>query len=288
MNPLGLVLAVTLLLWASAFVGIRVAIEHYSPGALALLRFVIASVLLVSFMLATGRGGSLRKAGRGDWLGFAGLALTGVFIYHVALNAGERTVSAGAASLLVNTTPVFTVLLAAMFLGDRLGRRGISGMAIAFCGAALVSVGTNGGLTLELGAVFVLIAAVAQAVYFIIQKDMLSRFGALELTTASTVLGCLMLSMFMPQLIETVAHAPRSATLVALYLGVGPSAGAYLGWAHIVSKLPVSRAVTLLYLVPVIAYALGWALLGETPHLLSVIGGVATIAGVALVHRRSR
>ncbi len=288
MNRLAVVLVATLFLWASAFVGIRVAIEHYSPGALALFRFLVASLLLTSYMVATGRGGSLRRATRSDWIGFAALGLTGVFIYHVALNAGERTVSAGAASLLVNTTPVFTVLLAAMFLKDRLSRRGALGMAIAFAGAALVSIGTNGGLRLEIGAIFVLVAAVSQAVYFIVQKDMLGRYGALELTTVSTVCGLLMLSMFTPELIEAVTTAPRSASLVALYLGIGPSAGAYLGWAHIVSKLPVSRAVTLLYLVPVLAYLLGWALLGETPSWIAVIGGIATIAGVALVHRRSR
>jgi len=131
------------------------------------------------------------------------------------------------------------------------------------------------------------VAAVAQAFYFIVQKNMLSRYGALELTTVSTVCGCLMLSLFTPELIDAVSTAPRSASLVALYLGIGPSAGAYLGWAHIVSTLPLSRAVTLLYLVPVLAYLLGWAVLGETPSLLSVVGGIATIAGVALVHRRS-
>ncbi len=287
MNRLGVVVVVTLFLWASAFVGIRVAVEHYAPGALALFRFLVASLLLTGYMVASGRGASLRAATRSDWLGFGALGFTGVFIYHLALNTGERTVSAGAASLLVNTTPVFTVLLAALFLKDHLSRRGALGMAIAFAGAGLVSMGTNGGLKLEMGAIFVLAAAVAQAVYFIVQKNMLERYGALELTTVSTVCGCLMLSMFTPELIDAVSTAPRSASLVALYLGIGPSAGAYLGWAHIVSTLPLSRAVTLLYLVPVLAYLLGWAVLGETPSLLSVVGGIATIAGVALVHRRS-
>jgi len=288
MRSVGVVLAVTLLLWASAFVGIRVAVTHYSPGALALFRFLVASFLLGGYVLATGRGSFIRRASRSDWLGFVTLGLTGVLIYHVALNAGEQTVSAGAASLLVNTTPVFTVLLAALFLGDHLGRRGGVGMAIAFVGAGLVSLGTNGGVKLEIGAILVLVAAVSQAVYFIVQKGMLARYGALVLTTASTLCGCAMLLVFIPELMDAVATAPRSATLVALYLGVGPSAGAYVGWAHIVSKLPVSRAVSLLYLVPVIAYGLGWAFLGETPRLLSVVGGAATISGVALVHSRSR
>ena len=110
MHRVGVVVTITLLLWASAFVGIRVAVEHYSPGALALVRFLVASALLGGYLVVSRRGASLVQANRADWLGFATLGLTGVFIYHLALNAGERTVSAGAASLLVNTTPVFTVL----------------------------------------------------------------------------------------------------------------------------------------------------------------------------------
>jgi len=288
MDRAAVLLVLALVLWASAFVGIRVAVEHYPPGALALVRFLVASVLLVGYMRAVGYPSTLRRARRSDWAGFLALGFTGIFVYHAALNTGERTVTAGVASLLVNTTPVFTVLLAASFLGDRPGRRGALGMAIAFSGAALVSLGAGGNLQLEIGAVFVLVAAVSQALYFIIQKGMLERYGPLELTTVSTVCGCLMLSIFTPELIDAVRVSPHSATLVALYLGVGPSAVAYLGWAHVVSEIPVSRAVSFLYLVPVLAFLIGWMVLGETPTAIVVVGGAATIAGVVLVHRRSR
>ena len=134
---LGFGMAMALVLWATAFVGIRVAVVHYPPGPLALLRFSIASVLLGSYLLAASKRRSLLKAGPKDWLGFLSLGLTGIVVYHVALNTGEQTVSAGAASLLVNTTPVFTVLLAVVLLGDRLGKRGTLGTTIAFGGAAL-------------------------------------------------------------------------------------------------------------------------------------------------------
>ena len=283
---LGFCMALALVLWATAFVGIRVAVLHYPPGPLALLRFSIASVLLGSYLLAASKGRSLLKAGPRDWLGFLSLGLTGIVVYHVALNTGEQTVSAGAASLLVNTTPVFTVLLAVVLLGDRLGKRGTLGMTIAFGGAALVSVAAGDGLTLDKGAFWILLAAVAQAFYFIVQKNMLSRYGALELTTISTWCGCLMLGVFAPELIDKVANAPRGATLVGLYLGVGPSAIAYLSWAYVVSRLSVSRAVAYLYLVPALALVIGYLVLDETPTLLSLVGGAATIFGVALVHRR--
>ncbi len=280
------VLVVTLILWASAFVGIRVAVLHYSPGSLALLRFLVASTILSTYLLVSGRWRALAKASAKDWLGVLALGLTGVVIYHLALNAGERTVSAGAASLLVNTTPLFTVILAAVFLRERLGRRAWLGLGIAFAGAALVSLGTDDGFAFSSGVIWILVAAIGQAVYFIVQKDMLGRFGALELTAGSLVCGCVMLLPFAPELGQTLRQAPTRATLVALYLGIGPSAIAYVSWAFIVAKISVSKAVSFLYLVPVIAFAMGWLWLGEEPSPLSIVGGAATIAGVAIVHRR--
>lgn len=280
------VLTVTLILWASAFVGIRIAVVHFTPGGLALLRFVLAATLLGGYVAASGKGRAIRRASAKDWLAFAALGLTGVVVYHIALNEGERTVSAGAASLLVNTTPLFTVVLAALFLGDRLGRRGWVGLIIAFSGAALVSLGTEEGFALSRGVLWILVAAIAQAIYFIVQKDMLERYGALELTSASLACGAVMLLPFAPELWGTLRTAPATTTAVALYLGIGPSALAYVSWAYIVTKIPVSKAVSFLYLVPVIAFAMEFIALGETPGVLSVVGGVATILGVAIVHRR--
>jgi drug/metabolite transporter (DMT)-like permease len=279
------VLAVTLLLWSSAFVGIRYAVRHYPPGALALLRFLIASTLLGGYVFSRKSRSSSERASLKDWGAFLALGATGVFGYHVALNFGEQTVSAGAASLLVNTTPLFTVLLAVVFLGERLSARGGLGLAVAFAGASMVALGAANGLTLDKGALLVLLAAVVQAFYFALQKPMLGRFGALELTTRSIWCGTLLLSVFLPELISTLRQAPLSSTLVVLFLGVGPSCFAYVAWAQIVSKMTVSKAVGYLYLVPALALGIGYLVLGETPSLLALVGGAVTIFGVMLVRK---
>jgi len=279
------VLAVTLLLWSSAFVGIRYAVRHYPPGSLALLRFLIASFLLGGYVFWRKAPSSSRIASLKDWGAFLTLGATGVFGYHIALNYGEQTVEAGAASLLVNTTPLFTVLLAVLFLGERLSRRGALGLAVAFSGASMVALGAANGLTLDKGAVLVLLAAVVQAFYFALQKPMLGRFGALELTTRSIWCGTLLLSAFLPELASTVREAPLSATLVVVFLGVGPSCFAYVAWAYIVSKMSVSRAVGFLYLVPALALGTGFVVLGEIPSVVAVVGGAVTILGVMLVRR---
>jgi len=279
------VLAVTLLLWSSAFVGIRYAVRHYPPGSLALLRFLIASILLGGYVFLKKPPSSSVSTSLKDWGAFFALGATGVFGYHIALNFGEQTVAAGAASLLVNTTPLFTVLLAVIFLGERLSARGGLGLAVAFAGASMVALGAANGLTLDRGAVLVLLAAVVQAFYFALQKPMLGRFGALELTTKSIWCGTILLSLFLPELVSTVRDAPLSSTLVVLFLGIGPSCFAYVAWAHIVSTMSVSKAVGFLYLVPALALGIGFLVLGETPSLLALAGGAVTIFGVILVRK---
>jgi drug/metabolite transporter (DMT)-like permease len=79
-------------------------------------------------------------------------------LYNVALNHGQLTVSAGAASLIVASIPLFTSLLAVVFLGEHLGLRGWSGLAVGFCGVALITLGEEGGFGVNRGAFFLLLS----------------------------------------------------------------------------------------------------------------------------------
>jgi drug/metabolite transporter (DMT)-like permease len=131
----------------------------------------------------------------------------------------------------------------------------------------------------------VLAAAVVQAVYFALQKPLLVRFGALDLTTRSVWCGSVLLLLFLPELASTLRQAPLPSTLVVLFLGVGPSCVAYVAFAHVVSRMSVSRAVGYLYLVPALALGIGFLALDERPSLLALAGGSLTIVGVMLVRK---
>ena len=87
--------------------------------------------------------------------------------YQLLLNGGEETVPAGTAALLVNLSPVFTAIAAGAFLGEVMTRRRWAGVAIACAGSCLIALAGNGGIALERGALLVLGAAVAQAVFFV-------------------------------------------------------------------------------------------------------------------------
>jgi drug/metabolite transporter (DMT)-like permease len=285
-------IAGVLLLWASAFAGIRAGLrltpsgtpgaDGYGPGELALLRFGTASTVLALFALSR----RMRMPDRADLpkIGLAGFL--GISVYHVALNFGEVTVNAGAASMLISAGPVFTALLSVLFLNERLTKVGWGGIFLAFVGVALIALSGGKGLSFSPGALLILLAAAVAAVYSILSKQSLRRYAAIEFTCYSIWAGTLPMLVFLPGLLRRFSTAAPPATFAVIYLGIFPAAIAYVLWNHALSRMPASLLSSFLYLSPVIASLIAWVWLGEVPSLLTVVGGAIAIVGVILVQTR--
>src|SRR5215208_367230 len=174
---------------ASAYAAIGAALASYPPGPLALLRMLIASAALAVYAAVSG----MRLPEARD---LPAAVLAGLFafaLYNVALNYGQLTASAGAASLIVASIPIFTAVLAAAFLRERLDALGWLGIAVGFLGVALISVGEGGGgrFGVNAGALLVLLAALSASVYFAFQKPYLQKYGSLSFTAYAVWAGAL-------------------------------------------------------------------------------------------------
>ena len=283
-SPVGIAVAITVVLWASAFAGIRAALVGYSPTHLAFLRFLVASIALGLYALVARKPLPRLR----DVPGFLVLGGIGISLYNVALNAGEQQVSAGSASLLVNTAPIWTALLAGLALQERLPRWGWVGIGVSFAGALVIAASEGSGLQMNGGAFLILLAALAQSAYFVLQKPYLSRYHPIEVTTYAIWAGTVWLLPFAFGLYAQIQRAPLEATVAVIYLGIFPAAIAYIAWAYVLAKFPAGRAASFLYAVPVVAFIIAWFWLGEQPQPLTLVGGALALIGVVIVNTKGR
>lgn len=273
---------VTVMLWASAFVGIRALADDLSPGPFALGRLLVASLALGA-MVAIRRPALPRARGDLALIGVSGVVWFGG--YFIALNAGEQLVDAGTAAMLVNIGPVLIALLAGLFLGEGFPQRLVIGSAIAFAGAAIIGVATGAGAaatTAPIGVVLCLLAAVAYAVGVTVQKPALARVPALSVTWIACAIGTAVTLPFAPLLIEEIRHAPLDAWIWVVYLGIFPTAIAFTTWAFALNRTTAGRLGSTTYLVPPVAILLAWLMLSEVPPALAFAGGALCIGGVVV------
>jgi drug/metabolite transporter (DMT)-like permease len=277
-------LVLTLLLWGSAVVGIRLIVHngYFTPMHVAVARFGLAAVALAVY----GAIVRIRLPAVRDFPGILLVTLTGVFLYHWAFNHGLLTVSAGTGSMIINTAPVFTALLAGLFLGERLRPEAWVGMLVSFAGIVLIGIGEGHGWKFAPGVWFMLVGAIAWSLNIVFQKPLLSRYSALEITTYSICLGALLFLLWAPGLPAQVKAAPPAAVWGLVYLGVVPIGVVYVLWAYVLAAMTASRAASFLYLIPVIATVVGWLVLGEVPAPLSFAGGALVLTGLVVVNRR--
>jgi drug/metabolite transporter (DMT)-like permease len=275
---------ITVLLWASAFVGIRSAGRSFSPGALSLGRLTVAVAALAVIGLARGERfpslDALREVGLP--LLFCGLLWFGA--YNLALNSGERRVDAGTAAMLVGLGPILIAALAGLLLREGFPRSLFAGVGVAFAGVIVIAVASSTHTATTTGVLLCLAAAFAYAGGVVAQKVVLRVLTPIQTMFFCAVIGALVCVPFAPQLVRELGPAHAEGWVV--YLGIGPTALGFILWGFALTRTSAGKLAATTYLVPPISVLLGWAWLGESPASLAYLGGALCLAGVGVSRRR--
>jgi drug/metabolite transporter (DMT)-like permease len=274
-------LVITIILWASAFVGIRAGLETYSAGGVAILRLIVASICMFFIYKRYAKRDNIPMK---DKIQLLLIGAIGIGLYNITLNVGEVSIPSGTASFIISQSPVIAMLFAVIFLGEVLSLLAIIGITISIFGVFLISSGQANGFHFNNALASLLFATTVGALYHIFQKPLLKKYHTIDVTAYVVWGGTLMMSIYIPDLIKDISNASTTSTLSAIYLGIFPGSIAYLTWNHVLAEIPASRAVSFLYYMPIVATLLGWLLLNEVPTLISLLGGLVALFGVWVVN----
>jgi drug/metabolite transporter (DMT)-like permease len=284
-SPLAITaLLLAVIMWASSFPLLKLALNYMPPITLAAVRYSIAGSILVLLIFAKfGMVKSLQEL-RGDWKILTFLGLVGVALPNATLNIGLQFTTASVSSIIQACGPVFTVALAVIFLKERLGGAKIAGTILAIFGTLLLI--SQGGVDLDnstfVGNLFVLLSAMFYSISGVVTKKALERHHPLTITGWNIAIGSLFLCLFSPiEFGQTVAFPP-DMIVILLILAVFPGCLAFLFYNYVLQKKELSSISFFVYLIPVFSTIISMAVLGEVITAETVLFASLVIAGVAL------
>jgi drug/metabolite transporter (DMT)-like permease len=274
----------TVISWSASFVAISLALREMQPLPMASVRFALASLLAIAWLLWR-RPHQFSARDLATVLVCGGL---GIASYNVLLNSGQATVSAGAASFIVNTQPLFMVALAVVFFRERFGIWAWAGALLALGGVTIIAAGQPEGITFGVGTMLIVGAAASAAIYSVLQRPLLSRHDSITVSASVIIAGTIVLLPWLPAGAGQLAAASPGTVGAVLFLAVAPAAIGQTCWTYALKSFGAARAGQFLYLIPPCAVLFAWAALGEVPALPTLIGGAFALCGVILVNTLGR
>jgi drug/metabolite transporter (DMT)-like permease len=271
------------LLWASAFLAVKVALRSSPPLFLMGSRFMLAAAILLGFAALRGRR---FPAGPGAWARIAVLGLLNYGLYLGIAAEALRHLSGGMGAVLASTIPLLLAAAGFAFLGERLSGLRLVGLAIAFVSILTVMWSRTSASDQPAAMLLILLANVFYATGTILYK----RWHPAE--DASVVNGVQFLAAGVAVLLPSLLFEPLSTVrltpsfLAAMaYLLFAVSLGAMSIWFYLLRQGEATRASSYFFLNPIFGLFLGALLLAEPIHGLDIAGTLGVALGIYLVQR---
>lgn len=277
------------LLWGGSFLCVGIAVQELPVLTIIALRVSLAALVLWGIALFCGHQ---LPRGRKTWQAFLALGLLNNVIPFGLIVFGQQTIGAGLAAILNATTPLWTVLVAALFLADeRFSKQKLFGVLLGLVGV-IVMVGPDSlaGISRNLGAQLAVLGATLSYAFASVFGR---RFAAAKISPLHTALGQVTASSFilvpLALMIDTpwASALPSQATIFAILgLAVLSTAGGYLLFFNILERAGATNVSLVTLLIPPSAIAMGMLVLEETLQGIHFIGLALIILGLLSLQGR--
>jgi drug/metabolite transporter (DMT)-like permease len=275
-------LGIVYVVWGSTYLGIALAIETLPPLLMSAARFLLAGAILY---VVTVRGAERPPARQWLWATATGVPL--LALGNGGVTWAQQTVPSGIAALLIATVPLWIALLDRLVWGRRLGWQATLGIVVGFVGVAMLVRPGGAGETDVVGAVTLVLAALAWATGTLLSRSAglpprpLQAAGMQMLTGGGVLVlgGIAAGELGEVRLEETSAES----ALAFLYLVAFGSILAFTCYQWLLRNTRTSLVATYAYVNPVVAVALGWAWLDEAIAARTLVAGAIILAAVAVI-----
>jgi drug/metabolite transporter (DMT)-like permease len=278
-----LVLVATLMLWSGNWIVARAVRDEIAPGMATVGRLLIVMAILLPFAWRGSRR-KLPALSSRDWKVLAALGFTGGGL-HLALQwLGLHYTTATSGILYLSMSPIF-ILMLAVPLGERIGVRQWTGVAISFCGVYLIA--TQGRPTVpsfNIGDMMALLSMMMWAGYTVLLRVRRDPLDTIELIVMVCAFGVAFMTPWIAYelLIQAEIRLTRWGFGAVLYSAIGSLLLAYAGWSYVVRRLGAARAGVTLHLMPAMGVVLAAVLLREYPSWFHFAGIALILVGVTI------
>jgi drug/metabolite transporter (DMT)-like permease len=269
----------TAVLWGGSFLFMEFGLEHFAPPLIAFGRIAFGAATLA--LLPAAR----EPVPRSEWGQIVLVGLTWMAGPFLLLAIAQQWIDTGLAGMINATTPLFTALLGALLVRALPSRLQTAGLVIGFLGVVAISLPSIDGGSNLLGVLMVLSAATLYGLAFNLAAPLQRRHGSLPVTWRAMLVAA---AALLPAAIVGASESSFgwSSLLAVAALGVLGTGVAFVWFSTLITRVGPARAAVSIYVVPVVAVALGALFNHERVHVAALFGTALVLAGAYLTSRR--
>ena len=271
-------LLITIVVWGSSFPVMSFLLDSLDPMPLALGRFLIPAFFSLIYIIS--KKNIIEKK---DIFRFILAGIIGIFAYNVFLNTGQQTVSAGASSFIVNCNPLFASLIGFYILKQKVKKYFWFGIILCIFGIFIISLETFNNFSLNLGVIYILIAALLTSSYFHIINPLVKKYGALTVFNFTIFFGTVPMLIWFNDFYQLISSSSSDVLIAISWLSIICTLLGYYTWTYSVGFFGANKASFFLFLIPVFSIIIDFIIFYKSPNIFTLIGGFLILTAVLAI-----